>query len=509
MKWEQRLTLTSDDGKRYLEHSVEVPPGTAALRVTLDFAPVVSGGVRNMLCLSLFEPGGFRGAGHRHRLETPHEVVLTERWATPGYLPGPLTPGCWTVEVDTHMVHGATGCVAELAVEALPAAVAPPGAPERGAAAAPPPSSAAADRRPRTASPGPRLPPLPPGWLRGDVHAHSRHSDARWDVEELVEGARALGLDFVALTDHNTVSGLPELGDSELVTLPGMELTTFHGHALALGLTGWTDWRTGRAGRTMADAAREVAERGGVFVIAHPMSAGDPRCTGCRWRYRDASPGPAHHVEIFNGGLDDGRNEQALGLWYDWLDRGREVYATAGTDAHHAGHMVAGKHFNVVRCARREPAALLAALAAGRSYLSSGPHLALTVSGGGGLRAGPGDTVAPGDAVVEAGWAAAEASATVRLLVNGEARAAWPADGEPDSGPGRRGAADAAAPAQDRRHAEGAPALSGEPGGPAAGAAAGRRRAHVTLAPADWCLLELRDAGGRLVAVTNPVRARP
>ncbi|MFG7946174.1 phosphoesterase, partial [Streptomyces cacaoi] len=75
---------------------VEVPPGTAALTVTLDH-PRDAG----VLDLGLLGPDGeFRGwsGGARDRF------TVTEQWATPGYLPGPLTPGTWQILLRLHRV---------------------------------------------------------------------------------------------------------------------------------------------------------------------------------------------------------------------------------------------------------------------------------------------------------------------------------------------------------------------------------------------------------------------
>lgn len=473
MKTQLLLALGAADSKRHIDQTVDVPTGTRALRITLDFAPAATDGVRNMLCLSVYGPDGFRGAGHRHRPNGPHDVTISESWATPGFLPGRLTPGRWTVEIDTHMVYGATVCTADLRVECLPSVPSPGVQAEAGPAATRPTPGAAV----------PALPALPAGWLRGDIHAHSLHSDARWRVADLLDRARRLGLDFVALTDHNTVSGLAELGDPDLLTLPGMELTTFWGHALALGLTDWTDWRTRPDAHAMADVAREVAGRGGILVIAHPMAEGDPACTGCRWQYPDTSPGPARHVEIFNGGIDDARNAQALDTWYGWLDAGHTVYATAGTDAHAPEHMAPGKRFNVVRCRRRTAAAVLDALSGGRSYVSRGPHLALTAVGPGGRMAAPGDLVDPGAVVVEGAWRNAEPASTVRVVTNGEVLAEWPSG--------------------TAAHSRG----EVSEGRAAAWTGSGRARADLTLPPGAWFLLELRDGHGQLAAVTNPIRA--
>ena len=67
-------------------------------------------------------------------------------------------------------------------------------------------------------------------------------------VPELAVHAVSRGLDFVAVTDHNTVSHHRELGSASAaygVTLvPGQEVTTPRGHAGVLGDTGWIDFRT-------------------------------------------------------------------------------------------------------------------------------------------------------------------------------------------------------------------------------------------------------------------------
>ncbi len=289
-------------------------------------------------------------------------------------------------------------------------------------------------------------------------------------MSELLNASTAHGLDFQALTDHNTVSGLQELGSDRAhvpLLLPGMELTTYHGHALALGRRTWVDWRTGRAGRTMPDAAREVMAGGGLFVIAHPRHVGDPECTGCRWLYDDMLPGPARHVEIWNGGLDRARNEEGLRLWYGWLDRGFRVFATAGTDAHGPGGIAVGKGFNVVR-AERSAAAVLEALRAGRSYVSRGPHLELAVEGDGGATAsGPGGVARGGSLRARARWDGVAADGLTRLLVNGREAACWP--GRPSGD----GAYDLRAPT------------------------------------AGWAVLEARDGDGALAGVTNPVFVEP
>lgn len=75
-----------------------------------------------------------------------------------------------------------------------------------------------------------------------DLHTHSVYSDGTCTPKELIEQAEELGLSAIALTDHNTVSGLPEFlaaAQGKLVeAVPGIEFSTDWGggelHILAL-----------------------------------------------------------------------------------------------------------------------------------------------------------------------------------------------------------------------------------------------------------------------------------
>ena len=66
-----------------------------------------------------------------------------------------------------------------------------------------------------------------------DLHTHSAFSDGSLSPAELVRLAEGTGLAAVALTDHNTAKGLPELiqagENSTVITVPGCEFSTDHG----------------------------------------------------------------------------------------------------------------------------------------------------------------------------------------------------------------------------------------------------------------------------------------
>src|SRR5713101_3830841 len=88
-------TLTDSDTKKNIPFKVQVPAGITQLDIRLTFAPWIVDGFKNLITLSVFDPSGFRGAGHRHGDD--HQVVLNARRATPGYFARPIEPGEWTV----------------------------------------------------------------------------------------------------------------------------------------------------------------------------------------------------------------------------------------------------------------------------------------------------------------------------------------------------------------------------------------------------------------------------
>ncbi len=67
--------------------------------------------------------------------------------------------------------------------------------------------------------------------MRCDLHTHTVHSDGSYTPRELVREAAELGL-IIALTDHNTVSGLPEfMAEAEargVTAVGGTELSTVY-----------------------------------------------------------------------------------------------------------------------------------------------------------------------------------------------------------------------------------------------------------------------------------------
>ncbi len=399
-------SLLRSDGKTYRHHPFRVPPGVQGLQI--GFAYDRGGDFpHSLVTLQLFDLHGCRGAAHRF---APRQTIeIGEHGATPGFLPGPLAAGEWTVEVDVHcVIPRADGLANEYRLEIEGLARSLPGGPEE-----------------RLGIPSTARPAGERAWYRGELHVHSEHSDGRWTLADIAERARGRGLDFLFLTDHNTASGVPflraRLGDA-LAVHAGIELTTYEGHALALGADRWLDWRTGLRGRTANDMARDVHAAGALFVVAHPDAPPDDVCTGCRWTHADFDPSLADAVEVW-GGLWDGpeeRNQGCLDLWRTWLNAGRRLTATGATDAHRAEDWEGPVPLTYVQASDASLPALLEALRAGRTYVSSGPFLELRALRRGQVVAEVGDSVEGSSRPLLEARCHGRPPAELRLIANGQ-----------------------------------------------------------------------------------------
>jgi len=254
----ERLHLTLDDqiADRYYRVPFEIGPSTPSVSVQLIYD--TSAGVIDLGCEGATGWRGWSG-GARDRF------TITATAATPGYLSGEPEPGTWYVVLGLHKVPAAG---LEVTLRISTPAVERPAA-EREA----PPQS-------RQVRGSDRNLPAPAGlrWYAGDFHAHTVHSDGSLSISELAATGVRAGLDFLAVTDHNTTSHhahLPRVGAAQgLTLLPGQEVTTARGHANAFGDIGWIDFR--EPAQTWVS---EVARRGGVLSINHPID-GD-----CAWQH--------------------------------------------------------------------------------------------------------------------------------------------------------------------------------------------------------------------------------
>lgn len=395
--------LTWADSKRYIFHEFDVPAGTAALRLIFKFSPRRIEPFDNLLTLMLLDPSG-AWRGERHCCSASQSVTLAADSATPGYLAGPIPAGRWRVSLGVHAVLSTIESPLRytLTIAAEPRPIISP---------------ALCNPLPR------RIMHPGPAWYRGELHTHTLHSDGDYTVAQIISAARRRRFDFVALTDHNTVSQLREAGTlapDDLLIIPGQELTTYHGHILALGVATWVDWRIGLNGYTVEQAVEAVRAAGGLFIIAHPFSEGDPGCTGCRWEY-DLPPHKADALEIWNGPWKHNGNDEAIALWHRLLNEGHRLPATAGSDLHSLHEWLARMSCVEVYAASLDTQEILSAIRACRLTVTSGPHLTLEASADGGATwAMIGDEISSqGLLILRATWQDSPDAAELRLVRSG------------------------------------------------------------------------------------------
>ncbi|HEY0476879.1 MAG TPA: hypothetical protein VGD37_05115 [Kofleriaceae bacterium] len=245
-------------------------------------------------------------------------------------------------------------------------------------------------------------------WLKGSTHVHARASgDSSEPPAAVIAWYEQHHYDFIALTDHNRVSELAPLGDTRgqialrdpragLIVLSGIELThnpvgclpagdrsrNCRIHVNLIGPTarpaGRIEWAERRSHfrLDMYQAALAAqATLGGIAQLNHPqwLWGMTPEIL-VELAHRGMPLIEIANVAFSKWNAGDAAHPSIDALWDAALMRGATLWGTASDDAHdYEGH---GKYPPgggwVMVHARREPRAILDALAAGRFYASTG-----------------------------------------------------------------------------------------------------------------------------------------
>ncbi len=246
-------------------------------------------------------------------------------------------------------------------------------------------------------------------WLKGTTHVHAKPSgDSVTPVPDVIAYYEQRGYDFMVLTDHNRISEVdaaittgpavrnPPTG---LIVLAGIELTynptgcipagdesgRCRIHVNLLGpiarFDGKLEWANRQSDERVEkyqaaiDAQKQL---GGVIQLNHPTWYWGMTADVLSEVARRGIP----LVEIANVQFDkwnvgDKDHPSTEALWDAVLARGHTMWGDASDDAHDynaPGKYPAGGAWVVVR-ARRDPQAILDALARGRFYSSTGVTL--------------------------------------------------------------------------------------------------------------------------------------
>ena len=158
-----------------------------------------------------------------------------------------------------------------------------------------------------------------------DLHVHSDASfDGRLKPAEIIEAARAAGLDGVAICDHDTFPDLSGVDVPEdFLLIPGVEISTDLGHILGLLYDVPPELPKNRSA---VDAIDAIHAAGGLAVLAHPFqhSRDEERLTPLI--------GTLDGVEVFNARAAR-KNWDANDL-ASFFAQTHELAPLAGSDAH-------------------------------------------------------------------------------------------------------------------------------------------------------------------------------
>lgn len=148
-----------------------------------------------------------------------------------------------------------------------------------------------------------------------DLHIHSIHShDGTSSIPAILKYvADHTDLNVIAITDHDTMSGVreamllaPKYG---IEVVPGCEVSTSEGHVLALYITERIP-----AGLSLVETVSRAGQLGGLCIVPHPEARGTSSVAGDTLREALSHPEVRRvlvGLETFNGGLVYTRGNQS------------------------------------------------------------------------------------------------------------------------------------------------------------------------------------------------------
>lgn len=216
-------------------------------------------------------------------------------------------------------------------------------------------------------------------WFKGNTHTHTLESDGDSTPADVVRWYAEHGYDFLVITDHDKVTRASADG---LVLIPGEEITDrLPGKPLHVNAIGIEEAIPPQGGASPVDVLRRnvaaVRKGGGIAAINHPNFG---------WAFgldELLQVDGATLLEIASGHpyVNMAGPPSVEEMWDGLLTAGRRLWGVAVDDSHHLRRpwdrdiAPPGKAWIVVRAARREAKQILAAIAAGDFYASTGVEL--------------------------------------------------------------------------------------------------------------------------------------
>jgi hypothetical protein len=355
-----RGTVTGSQKNTYIEAPFMVPSGTYRVTLVLAFTDKDK---RTTLDLGVIDPHGTRcwSGGNKTTL------TMSSTDATPSCLVGPIDAGTWklllgvpSIRPNVTSTYTAEVYFAKTGrVDAEPSFL----------------------RKPIRSG---------PAWYRGDLHMHTAHSDGSCKSLSGVivpcplfltaEAAARRGLDFIAITDHNTTSHYAPMREiapyfDTLLLIPGREITTFYGHANIFGTEDYLDFRLGSSSVSDSNTMfRRALALGALVSLNHPGAPTGEACMGCGWNPDPPTDlGLISAIEAVNSGSEEGPFS-GVPFWQRGLSSGFRLTAVGGSDSHNALKPLdqigsIGSPTTVVYATDLSTTSILAAIRAGHVFI--------------------------------------------------------------------------------------------------------------------------------------------
>lgn len=393
----------------------DVPAGVQRLEVSFQYTGRED---HTTLDLGVLDPQRFRGWSGGNK----HFFTIGMADATPSYLPGPLPAGTWKLLIGVaYLAPGHTSdytahvhFVKDTDIDTSGFAQAP---------------IATGDR-----------------WYRGDLHMHTAHSDGTCTSQSgksvpcplfvTVEDAVKQKLDFIAITDHNTISHYDDERELQpyfdrILLIPGREITTYSGHANVLGPTSFIDFRSEAKGAPSINQVFRAAKAAGAFIsVNHPGDPTGASCIGCGWSVTNTDWNLVNGIEAVNGN-DPHHYEADIRFWDRQLAKGYRLVAVGGSDTHRPEEGTVGHPTTVVHAPELSVNAILDAIRAGHDCIdltASHDKVIDLEAADGSAHAAMGETLgaAPGDEVTFTVHATGAPGTTLHWLLDGKPLSTMP-----------------------------------------------------------------------------------
>lgn len=204
-------------------------------------------------------------------------------------------------------------------------------------------------------------------FLRGNLHTHTTRSDGKAGLQQVIDAYAQGGYNFLMISDHDLLTSPQDYRsvDNRGITLIcGNEITQDGPHFLHVNASERIEPLPLRQ-----QVIRNVQVSGGFVIVNHPNW--QDTFNHCPIEFLRQWIDFAG-IEIFNGVVTrQSGNPYATDKWDMLLTSGRKIWGFANDDMHDL-HRDFGLGWNMVYCTNTDKDAIIAALAAGRFYASTG-----------------------------------------------------------------------------------------------------------------------------------------